>query len=53
MRVRYLACMNGWADAPHHWWRYLLTPPHFESQYGRMFVIRCLGFVWWFERVTE
>lgn len=28
--MRLLHVMNGWREAPHHWWRYLLLPLRYE-----------------------
>lgn len=41
--------MNGWRDAPHHWWRYLLTPFSWEET-PAWYSLSLFGFVFFFER---
>jgi hypothetical protein len=48
--MKLIAVMNGWKDAPHHWWRYLLLPYHFGSaKPAGWFVVSLFGFAFFFE----
>jgi hypothetical protein len=47
-----ISVINGWADLPHCWWRYLLTPFGYENNPAGL-SIRFFGFVFFFYRVKK
>jgi len=50
--MKYLAMMNGWKDAPQHWWRYLLLPFRWERTPAWVSV-SMFGFVFFFDWTGE
>lgn len=47
--MRLICVMNGWRDAPEHWWRYLVLPFRYERTHGWRSV-GLFGFVFFFAR---
>ena len=48
--MKLIGVMNGWRDAPHHWWRYLLLPlGRVDHVPGSWWSISLFGLVLFFE----
>ena len=46
--MKLIGVMNGWRDAPHHWWRYLLLPLQMNST-PQWRCVSLFGFAFFFE----
>ena len=47
--MKLIGVMNGWRDAPHLWWRFILLPLGRVNKPPGWLVISLFGFVFFFE----